>query len=54
MSSYYSDPTGNIACGVVDREFKSLEKEAKLERRLKKQIARRLKRYEEARNEKAS
>ena len=28
MSSYYSDPTGNIACGAVDREFKKLEKEA--------------------------
>ena len=54
MRSYYSDPTGNIACGAVDKEFKNLEKEAKLERRLKKQIARRLKRYEEARNEKAS
>ena len=54
MRSYYSDPTGNTACGAVDREFKSLENEAKLERRLKKQIARRLKRYEEARKEKAS
>ncbi len=54
MRSYYSDPTGNIACGAVDREFKKLEKEARIERKLKKQIARRLKRYEEARKEKAS
>lgn len=54
MRSYYSDPTGNAAIGAVDRELKKLEKEARIQRKLKKQIARRLKRYEEARKEKVS
>lgn len=54
MRNYYSDPTGNTAIGAVDRELKALEKKAKLERRLAKQRARRLKRYVEARKERIS
>ncbi|MBE6588533.1 MAG: hypothetical protein E7647_09020 [Ruminococcaceae bacterium] len=51
MRNYYSDPTGNTAIGAVDKEIRILEKKAEKERKLKKQRARRLRRYALARAE---
>lgn len=47
MRNYYADPTGNTAISAVDKELRRIRDEVKRASRVRKQRARRLKRYEE-------
>lgn len=49
MRNYYADPTGNAAISAVDKELRRMSDEAKMASKVKKQRARRLRRYEENR-----